>query len=209
MDDLPRLPAHEEARPSLHRRNMPQRSNSTDSHTRTECRSVRTATRSDLPFIDQLQKKFSNNVGFLPGPALVAYVDRFSVLIALDSNTQVGYLLGRPALHWQPLLRPIYQLCVEPIAQGHHHAIGLITAWQNLAKLSGQVGVQANCANHIPANTFWPAQGYKFICHLTPTNARSRDIIVWRKPLARALPRWFIDAPHRAGYRGRKTGATK
>lgn len=167
---------------------------------------IRYATQRDLAFVDALQKQFSNNVGFLPAPALRQYQSRSAILIAEANQRAIGYLLGRHALAWQPLLRPIFQLCIAPAAQRNHHAVALIVAWQNLAKLAGQVGIQANCADDISAHTFWATQGFKFICKLETTNKRHRQIIVWRKPLTSQIPRWFIKAPTRAGHQARRQG---
>lgn len=156
---------------------------------------------SDLKFVDALQKRFSNQVGFLPRPAITQYLDAGQVRIIAENGSPAGYILGRPSLAWQPLLRPIFQACIAMDAQRRHLGLMLLKQIEAETIASGQIGIQANCAADIEANEFWKAAGFSLICHLNPSNARGRDIVCWRKPLIRKIPLWFALPPARAGHR--------
>jgi hypothetical protein len=162
---------------------------------------TRQARPRDHRFVDALQRRFGGSLGFLPTPAIAAYLERGHVRIALENGDPAGYLLGSPRLRWQPLLRPIYQACVAMDAQRRHHGLQLLKDVEAAALTAGQIGIQANCAVGLEANEFWLAAGFKPIAILTPQNARNREIICWRKPLVTRLPLWFANPPDRAGHK--------
>src|SRR3954447_8141688 len=55
---------------------------------------IRPATLADVPFIDQLQKAQSREVGFLPTKAIEGKIKLEQVLVAEVANTSVGYLIA-------------------------------------------------------------------------------------------------------------------
>lgn len=162
--------------------------------------STRPATPRDLLFVLDLQRKYSNQVGYLPTPAIERYLTDNDISIAVDNDTPAGYLLGKPTLRWQPLLAPITQAAVAMDAQRRHHGLNLLADLAAAAAARGQVGLQACCAVGVEANEFWHAAGFVPICHMTPDNARSREIICWRLPLTKRIPLWFAQPPARAGW---------
>lgn len=168
---------------------------------RAESATIRIATAADLTFVLHLQRKFSNQVGFLPTPAVEQYLAKTAITIATENGEPAGYLLGNHALSWQPLLRPITQAAVCFDAQRRRHGLQLIHTVEADAIAAGQLGLQANCREDLDANAFWRAAGFVAICRLKPDNARGRPVIVWRKPLTRKLPLWFAAPPLRAGHR--------
>lgn len=165
---------------------------------------IRPATLADLRFVTHVQKRFTDQLGFLPTPALEWYLANNGVTIANENDTAAGYLLGRPRLRWQPLMRPIYQAAVLMDAQRRHHGLQLLAVVEAAAIAAGQIALQANCAAGLDANEFWAAAGFKPIAHLTPANVRGRDVICWRKPLTRSIPPWFVQLPDRAGHHAAK-----
>jgi N-acetylglutamate synthase-like GNAT family acetyltransferase len=165
---------------------------------------LRTATSADVKFLSHLQRKFSGALGFLPTIAQEWYARHSCVTLALENDTPAGYILGRPTLKWNPLIRPIYQACVAMDARRRHHGLALLADLESKARAAGQLAVQANCAADLEATEFWRAAGFIPVAHLTPANVRSRDVICWRKALTSQIPAWFIDLPQRAGSRASK-----
>jgi hypothetical protein len=162
------------------------------------------ATPADLKFLVHLQQKFSNAVGFLPVQALIEYVDKKLVGVAHENGQPCGYVLGRPAYRYQPLLRPITQAAVAMDAQRRRHGLALIDRMHNRAYQAGQVAMQAICRVDLEANDFWAAAGFEPIVELDRANARGEKLIVWRKLIGRCRPDWFYTPPPRVGTRNQQ-----
>lgn len=168
-------------------------------------RTIITATPADLPYIKSLAAKFSNQLGFLPAVALNEYLQASWVSLTKENDEPAGYLLGRPRLRWQPLMRPITQAAISYDAQRRHHGLALVEKLCNDASAAGQLAIQCCCANDIDAMKFWPMAGFTPICELSPQNARGRLLTCWRKSLSPSLPSWFYAVPRCSGSRARKT----
>lgn len=197
MDDLPHSPP-------LPHHPHPQHNDSPPTHRRPELCTIRVATLNDLRFVRDLQARNSNLVGFLPSLALLRYVTAGHVLLAALDRQPVAYLLGRPALAWQPLLRSITQICVAETCRRSGIARLLIARTITDAIGQSQAGIQACCRQDLEANAFWASEGFVKICYMAPQNARNCDVICWRKPLIKKLPLWFAAPPKRAGHRASK-----
>jgi N-acetylglutamate synthase-like GNAT family acetyltransferase len=176
---------------------------------RTESPVVRVATESDIRFVDHLQKKFANCVGFLPKIAIENIIAQGSMRIAMENDDAAGYILSRPNLKWQPLMRSITQACVAMDAQRRHHGLALLQQIEAESRAAGLVAIQACCAVGLESNSFWHAAGFRPVVHMTPENVRGREIICWRKPLGSVVPSWFTALPRRAGYIGRRPQSTR
>lgn len=163
---------------------------------------IRTATAADLKFIDALQKKFANCVGFLPKIAIENLLEQGAMRIALQNEDAAGYILSRPRLKWQPKMRSITQACVAMDAQRRHHGLALLAKIEEEARANGLLAIQACCAVGLDSNDFWRAAGFRPIVHMTPKNVRGREVICWRKPLTSTVPLWFAMPPKYAGYTG-------
>jgi hypothetical protein len=162
--------------------------------------------------IMDLMRKFSNQLGFLPGPAVDWYLANGHVGIAQENGDPAGYILGRPAFRYNKLMRPITQAAVYMDAQRMHHGIALVDATCRRALAAGQHAVQASCAIDIEAINFWFAAGFVPIHIHTPDTARGREIVVFRRCLTPIMPEWFYTPPPQSGHKARKTpwtGRTK
>lgn len=151
----------------------------------------------------ELQRKFSNELGFLPSKAIDWYLEQSLVAVAAENGEPCGYLLGRERFAYQPLMRPITQAAVFMDAQRRHHGLALVNALCNRAVREGQHVVQCSCANDIDAVDFWLTAGFLPVGSHKLDNKRKRDIIVFRRLLVPHCPKWFWDPPHRAGHNAR------
>lgn len=167
-------------------------------------RDIRVATPADVKYVIDLQKRFSNHLGFLPAVAIKEYVDAKRVGIAFENGEPAGYVLGRDAYRSQPLLRPICQAAVQMDAQRKYHGEQLVKRVVARAQAAGQLAVQAVCAGDLESNAFWKALGFEQIDSIVPDNARGRVLIIWRKLTTDVEPSWFWTGPKYARSRGPK-----
>lgn len=163
------------------------------------------ATSRHQGMVMDLQRKFTNQLGFIPSAATLWYIESGNCGIALENGEPCGMLLGRPAFRYQPLLRPITQAAVYMDAQRRHHGLALLAALEGRALKAGQLALQCCCAEELAANEFWSIAGFVPIDLLLPDNARGRGIVVWRKQLTPTLPDWFYTPPPRTGHKARST----
>lgn len=162
---------------------------------------VRRATPEDHPFIAALQRQFSNELGWLPDKAIAEKIDASEIGIYRTGPRRLGYIYARPALAWQPLLRSIVQIAVVPDCQHKHIGLTMVASVIHRALVSGQLGVQAICRADLPIQRFWLNLDFRPICLLRASGSRNHPKIVYRLPLAKKLPLWFVDPPKRCGWR--------
>lgn len=141
---------------------------------------VRTAVPSDVKFIDALQKRFSNEVGFLPLAALDANIVKNRIAIGFENDEPAGYILGKPNYKGDPELAILYQCAIEYSAQRHmlgssllEHAVGLFPPPSALAC--------AWVAQDIEANFFWEACGFEPIAARRGSKRKGRVHIFWQR----------------------------
>jgi N-acetylglutamate synthase-like GNAT family acetyltransferase len=170
---------------------------------------IRTARPEDEKFVDHLQKKFANCVGFLPKIAITNLIEAGHIRLTVENGEGAGYILSRPRLVWQPKMRSITQACVAMDAQRRHHGLALLETISMEARAGGLLAIQACCAVGLDSNGFWAAAGFVPVCHMTPENVRGREIICWRKPLTSVVPTWFAMPPKFAGHRAAKPNLTR
>jgi len=161
---------------------------------------LRPAEQHDLIFIDHLQRQFGESVGFMPRIALDQYLQKKAVVLAWENGQPAGYVISRVATPYLPSMSPIYQLCICMDAHRRHIGTALLEVVIHAARLVHNVGVQANCAVGVQANEFWSASVFVPICHFVGGTARGREIICWRRPLAKKIPLWFALPPARVGF---------
>jgi len=165
----------------------------------------RRATHTDLGVLIDLQKKFSNQIGFVPYGVLPSIIDMRSVHIALENNEPCGMILCRPLLQTAPLIRPIIQAAVYMDAQRRQHGLDLLHRITLDARTIGQKVLQAICREGMECNDFWKAAGFQLIAKLDRPNARRRNMHVWRRWIGDAEPEPFFNyAPSRCGAIARR-----
>lgn len=168
--------------------------------------SVRLARPDDLKFVVALQKQFSNELGWIPDKGIAENIAAGQIGIATAGKWNIGYIYARPALGWQPLLRSIVQIAVLPNHQRRHVALQMLAAVVDAARKAGQVGIQAITRTDLKANGFWLCSDFRPVCMLEASGARNHPKIVWRLPLVKRVPVWFIEPPRRAGWKCRLVG---
>jgi GNAT superfamily N-acetyltransferase len=117
-------------------------------------------------FAAALQRKHTDELGFLPTVALREYAERGQIIPASENDEPIGYVLyfdGRagkpPAKH--PDRVKLHQVCIQYDARGIYHGTQLVREVERRARTHGFSTVTAWVASDLPANQFWRAIGYE------------------------------------------------
>ena len=148
---------------------------------------TRLAEMRDLPFLDDLQKKHSRQLGFFPRAQMEGYVKNQWVLIAEDAATctPLGYCASRDRYLKRDELGVIYQLCVAP---GHQRGlIGATLVKEVFARSAYGCRLYCCwCAQDLEANYFWESLGFVPIAFRAGSTGKRRIHIFWQRRVDRA-----------------------
>lgn len=156
-----------------------------------KCVTIRSAMpgAKDIAFLDSLQKKYSNQVGFLPTVALEANIERANVSIALENDEPAAYLLGKGNYLRDPHFGIIYQAAVSYDARRRLMGTALVQHFiDHMAPGIRLIGLW--CAQDIEANEFWNACGFEAIAARHGSRRKGRVHIFWvgRTPRGKSEP---------------------
>jgi len=163
---------------------------------------LRTAVASDLTFVTSLQRKFSNQLGFLPTTAVDELIGKSRVLLGLENGEPAGYLIARPRLRCQPATAPIVQAAVCMDLRRRSLGMRMVEAVCQDAWVDGRSVVQCWCREDLEACDFWAACGFQPIADRHPNNARNKRMILYRRPLPGCDDATLTAVPRNAGWKG-------
>ena len=133
----------------------------------------------DLVEVDNLMKRHSQTLGFLPREALRDYIDKEGVLGAkTDDGTLTGYLLY--ATYWNRFR--IAQLCVSKDFRGEGIARKLFDFLVTTA--TTQKVIYLRCRRDFPAHNMWPKLGFVPLEETPGRSAERLPITLWCFTLA-------------------------
>lgn len=144
---------------------------------------ITTATEKDLSFIVELQRRFSNQLGFLPEMAIRDYLKHKLVLIARQNDWPAGYLLGHSTSRQRAALATIVQAAVPLDAQRQSIGSHLEAAWTTMVLRDGATDTSLRVREDLEATKFWRALGYHEVHRTDGTNARRRPVLTMQRPL--------------------------
>ena len=132
-------------------------------------------TVADLDAVDELMKRYSSTISFLPLVALEDYLRKESVLGARAPGGQlIGYLLyGAYADRFR-----ITQLCVRDDFRNQGLARKLIDALKRSASI--QKVMVLRCRNDFEANSMWPKLGFVPIDEKPGRSKEGHLLTLWR-----------------------------
>lgn len=140
---------------------------------------IATLSTADLGAVDELMKRNSGTVGFLPLEALRDYLDKGLVLgVFAGDGRLIAYLLyaaNRDRFR-------ITQLCVAEDFRGQGLARHLLDALRDSA--STQKLVTLSCRNDFPAHNMWPKLGFIPIVEKPGRSREGYPLTLWRLILA-------------------------
>jgi GNAT superfamily N-acetyltransferase len=168
--------------------------------------SIRVGVATDFAFIDALQKKHRDEVGFMPRPQLEQYINGGSVLIAEDgcglcavgcepeaqspepkahsAATPLGYIIARDRYFKRDDCGIIYQLCVAAGSQRKLVGAALVQEVFRRAAYGCKLFC-CWCAQDIAANRFWESIGFVPLAFRTGSKEKDRIHIFWQKRIDR------------------------
>jgi GNAT superfamily N-acetyltransferase len=163
--------------------------------------SVRVATMEDLTFIDELQKKCREQLGFMFLQAIAGKIERGEILIAEDGSRStssgqaqpVGYCISVDRYSKHDDVGIIYQMNVVPTRQRQFIAAALLKAMFDRAAYGCKLFC-CWCAQDLPANRFWEAMGFVPLAYRAGSEKKSRVHIFWQKRIRAGdttTPWWF------------------
>ena len=141
--------------------------------------SISKLTIAELDAVDELMKRHSNTLGFLPKEALRSYLAAGNTLGAKsDDGKLIGYLLHAT----NPNYFRIAQLCVAEDFKGRGIARRFINELINIAET--QKDIRLRCRNDFPAHHMWPKLGFSSIDEQPGRSKEKHPLTLWHLPLA-------------------------
>jgi GNAT superfamily N-acetyltransferase len=156
---------------------------------------IRQATPADRLYIKHLQRRFNNQIGFIPTPATERELEAGNIIMGELNDSEAGFLLIRPQLSGQRSTAAILQAAVQFDAQRHQVGTALLTAVANKTIANGSTILQASCRDGLQANLFWRDMGFIEAARRPGGNTHAREIIIWRLPLVHGVNLFELPTP--------------
>ena len=145
-----------------------------------QTRTVHIATEADLSFVLDLQRRWSNALGFLPRCCHERYIAAKHVLIVRENGLSAGFC------NFTVTPRGLVRL---PQVAVHHDllraSIGskLLAAITTAARRGHCEAIRLTSRSDLECNLFWPTAGFRFTCLTRPASTRGYPLLEWTLPL--------------------------
>ncbi len=180
---------------------------------------IRLGNTGDIGFIDELQKQYSKNLGFMPKLWLENKIKAEHILIAevgcvSDAPmggasemhpTRVGYIIAQDRYLKRDELGIVYQLVVSPGKQRSFIGAALLKAQFDRSQYGCRLYC-CWCAQDLEANHFWEAMGFYPLAYRNGAEKKGRDgksrvQIFWEKKIRGKddAVNWWFPAKTEAG----------
>lgn len=142
---------------------------------------IRPAISADLAWIQRLMRRWGDNVGYLPAPAVERYINARHVAILENAAGPAAYAITRPELSDCPVIRPILQIAVDKSSIARGHGAALLEHVLTRATAEHIAVVQLWCRDAIPARAFWPRHGFIAIASRPAGTSRGGTVTLWAR----------------------------
>jgi hypothetical protein len=143
---------------------------------------IREAQPGDWSFLDHLQRKHHDAIGFLSRMALEHAIANHRVLLALENGEPAGYLYGKTPYQRQEHVAIIFQAAISFDARRRLLGTALVEAFA--ARLSECVTQLCLwCAEDLDANLFWLALGFVPVATRAGARRTRRTHVFWCRHL--------------------------
>jgi hypothetical protein len=156
-----------------------------------------------LRFVVHLQKRFTNEIGYIGQEASRWYLEHQGVVIAQENDEPAGFLLFKPHAPTMPAIVPIFQAAIAYDARRRHHGLRLVEHVKRTAMAANKRLVQLWCRCELEANDFWKAAGFVAVAARPGGRGRKIPHVLWRFPTMDADDCTAIAAPPSRGPAGR------
>jgi hypothetical protein len=145
---------------------------------------IRLAQSQDWKFLDHLQRKHHDAIGFLPRVALERAIERGQVMLALENGEPAGYVYGQSPYQRRADVAILFQAAICFDARRRLLGTALVEAF--LARFPPTV-TQAClwCASDLDANLFWSALGFVAVACRDGARSAGRTHLFWCRHLNR------------------------
>ena len=137
-------------------------------------------TLADLDAVDDLMKRHSRTLGFLPREALQSYLMRQRGGV-LGAKTNAGQLVGYLLYAANPNYFRITHLCVLEECRGQGVAKRLVNGLKDFA--TTQRSIKLNCRRDFPANDLWPKLGFVALANKRSRSRAKHFLTIWHLTL--------------------------
>jgi hypothetical protein len=136
-----------------------------------------------LLFVDSLQKKNAECLGFYPKQVFEREAEKGRLFLGLLNGEPCGYLYAGA----QGKDVKLHQVCIEYDARRKLYGAAIAACMEEYAEEGKATSITLRCGFDLEANDFWSELGYKCIQHQKGGARRMRTINVWRKWLQAEL----------------------
>jgi hypothetical protein len=143
-------------------------------------RTITIATEADLFYVLNTQRKYTNDLGFIPRHGFQREIENGHILLLRHNAQSAGYLLWTS--NHRGLLRVI-QLACDPDLLRTYVGSALQTHLERAAIQFNCTTIRAKSAADVRYNVFAPALGMHPTAIYRPKNVRDRAIIEWTRNL--------------------------
>lgn len=141
---------------------------------------IRIANARDLAYVVDLQRQWSNALGWLPRCAHKRYINAQRVLIATFNGQRAGFC--NMIISKKGLLRlPQIAISTELLRQGVGSS--LMDSLTGIATASRCSAIRLTTRADLDANLFWPTTGFEMTLMTYPDNARRQPLLEWTQSL--------------------------
>ncbi len=135
----------------------------------------------DAQYIEELTKRYSRSIGFLPKVAIAKYIEWGLVELGLENDEPAGYVLYKLNMPDNPGITAIFQTAVQMDARRHSIGQQLVRLVIQKSIDFGNQLIQLWCASDLEANEFWSAAGFQPHAMREVGKKRKRLHILWRR----------------------------
>lgn len=128
-----------------------------------------------VKYADDLARKNSEALSFIPRPMIEAYARRGQLMLSLENDEPCGFLIHGE--NW-PQIR-IYQACIQYDARRREHGMALVAALAAKARERGCHDIRLWCADDLDSNEFWRAAGFEYCAQRRGGRRRGRKHNLW------------------------------
>ena len=128
-------------------------------------------------YAENLQRKNSDALGFLPRIALQRYEDDNQIIIETEGGDECGFLIyGK---QWPDMT--IAQACIDYDVRRQKHGIKLVNQLTSIANKRHE-SIILRCRENLDANRFWNAAGFNLVGSVQGGShaGTSRMINIWQ-----------------------------
>jgi hypothetical protein len=150
-----------------------------------------------LKYVVHLQKKNSDELGFLPRTAFERAVEAGQLFLGLLNGEPCGYIFAGSG--YKGVLRR-WQACIQYDARRRFYGGLLVSAVEKYGETLGCTQSEVRCASDLEANLFWVSMGYKLTGIEKAGESRKyrrSHINLWGKDLSPSVPatQWRTGRP--------------